>query len=104
MPVPDREGAPAHVASESPWWRSLNHRPPRLRTGVRWLELTTPRGHGGLGEEATGDNLLECSVVPTTLRSPAADRTAINLVEPKQFILRIDHRNTGLGGIDSWGQ
>ena len=75
-----------------------------LRTGVRWLELTTPRGPGGLAVEATGDNLLECSVVPTTLISLEAGRNAIDLVEPKQHILRIDHRNTGLGGTDSWGQ
>ena len=75
-----------------------------IRTGVRWLELTAPRGPAGLAVEATGDNLLECSVVPTTLISLEAGRNAIDLVEPKQHILRIDHRNTGLGGTDSWGQ
>ena len=40
IPFPDREGALTHVASESPWWRSLNHRPPGLEHQPIPHELT----------------------------------------------------------------
>ena len=75
-----------------------------LRTAVRWLEVRDPRGVGGLGVEATGDHLLECAVIPVTLASLEAGRNAVDLVEGDEFVLRIDHRTTGVGGTNSWGE
>ena len=75
-----------------------------LRTLVRWLSLGAPRARPRLGVEATGDHLLEFAVIPVTLQSLEAGRNTVDLVEPGRFVLRIDHRNTGVGGTNSWGE
>jgi beta-galactosidase len=75
-----------------------------LRTGVRWLCLGGLDERPRLGVEAGGDHLLEFAVIPVTLLSLEAGRTAVDLVEPGRFVLRIDHRNTGVGGTNSWGE
>jgi beta-galactosidase len=75
-----------------------------LRTEVRWLELSSEDGPQRLGVDALGDQLLEVAVIPVTLLSLEAGRNAIDLVDPAESVLRIDHRNTGLGGTNSWGQ
>lgn len=75
-----------------------------LRTDVRWLELAGGTPRRSLGVEATGDHLLECAVIPVTTLSLEAARNPIDLVETDEFVLRIDHRNTGVGGTNSWGE
>ena len=76
-----------------------------LRTGVRWLVLDAGEEPAPFGVEALGEHLLEFAVVPVTLLSLESGRNAIDLVPSAgQYLLRIDHRNTGLGGTTSWGE
>ncbi|MFM9024009.1 MAG: glycoside hydrolase family 2 TIM barrel-domain containing protein [Planctomycetaceae bacterium] len=75
-----------------------------LRTDVRWLCLGGPGERPRLGVEAGGDHLLEFAVIPVTLESLEAGRHPVDLVEPGRLVLRIDHRNTGVGGTNSWGE
>ena len=73
------------------------------RTDIRWATLTSPTGGSGLRVDATGAHLLEVGLYPCA----AADITlAMHPVElpPREFYtLNIDHRQSGLGGINSWG-
>lgn len=75
-----------------------------LRTDVRWLELAAADRRRTIGVEATGDHLLECAVIPVTTLSLETGRNPIDLIESGEFVLRIDHRTTGLGGTNSWGE
>ena len=73
------------------------------RTEIRWATLTSPAGGSGLRVDATGDHLLEMSVYPCS----AADITLA--MHPTELPLRdfhtlnIQHRQSGLGGTNSWG-
>lgn len=73
------------------------------RTAVRWATLTSPMGGSGLRVDATGEHLLEMGIYPCA----AADITlAMHPTElpPRDFYtLNLDHRQAGLGGINSWG-
>jgi beta-galactosidase len=73
------------------------------RTGVRWATLSSSSDGGSLRIDATGESLLEMSAYPCA----AADiQLAMHTCEipPRKFhTLNIDHRQSGLGGTDSWG-
>lgn len=75
------------------------------RTDVRWLTLSNPAGGSGLRVDATGENLLECGLYPACTQ---ADITlAMHPAElPRRAFhtLNLDHRQSGVGGTDSWGQ
>ncbi len=73
------------------------------RTGIRWLNLTSPGGGSALRVDATGKDLLEMSIYPF---SPSDITLAMHPSElPKRDFqtLNLDHRQSGLGGTDSWG-
>ena len=43
-------------------------------------------------------------MIPVTTLSLEAGRNAVDLVEPGDSVVRIDHRTMGLGGTNSWGE
>lgn len=73
------------------------------RTDIRWATLTSPMGGSALRVDATGEHLLEVGIYPCS----AADITlAMHPFEVPQrdfYTLNLDHRQSGLGGTDSWG-
>ncbi len=73
------------------------------RTGIRWATLSSPAGGANLKIDATGDSLLEMSCYPCT---PADITLAMHAPEipPRDFYtINLDHRQSGLGGTNSWG-
>jgi len=74
------------------------------RTGVRWLRLSDPQRGYGFQIESADDQPIEFAVIPVTTLSLEAGRHAIDLVEPAENVVRIDHRTMGLGGTNSWGE
>ncbi len=73
------------------------------RTGIRWASLSSQAGGSSLRVDATGESLLEMACYPCS----AADiQLAMHFCEIPQrdfFTLNLDHRQSGLGGTDSWG-
>jgi beta-galactosidase len=73
------------------------------RTAIRWATLSNPAGGNSLRVDATGEHLLEMSVYPCA----AADITLAahpDEIPQRDFqTLNLDHRQSGLGGTDSWG-
>ncbi|MGL5017793.1 MAG: hypothetical protein ACRDBP_06650, partial [Luteolibacter sp.] len=73
------------------------------RTGIRWATISSPMGGSSLKVDATGDSLLEMACYPCS----AADiQLAMHSSEipPRDFhTVNLDHRQSGLGGTDSWG-
>lgn len=71
------------------------------KTDVRWAALTDSRGHGLL---VSGDGLLEVNAshfTPEDLSVGA--RHDYQLTPRDEVILRVNHRQMGIGGDDSWG-
>ncbi|MGJ8644137.1 MAG: glycoside hydrolase family 2 TIM barrel-domain containing protein [Luteolibacter sp.] len=72
-----------------------------LRTEVRWAELT---GTPGLRIDATGKDLLQIAAIPVDLLDVELGRNSTDVPFAAETTLRIDARNAGLGGTNSWGQ
>jgi beta-galactosidase len=73
------------------------------RSDVRWLRLASPMGGSALRVDATGDSLLEMGIYPC---SPADIQLAMHPpgLPPRDFqTFNLDHRQSGLGGTNSWG-
>jgi beta-galactosidase len=73
------------------------------RTDIRWVNLSNPGGGSALRVDATGKDLLEMSIYPF---SPSDITLAMHPSElPRRTFqtLNLDHRQSGLGGTDSWG-
>ena len=73
------------------------------RTEIRWATLTSPAGGGGLRIDATGESLLEMAVYPCAAEDITLAMHPAELQTRGFFTLNIDHRQSGLGGINSWG-
>ncbi|MEP4076675.1 glycoside hydrolase family 2 TIM barrel-domain containing protein [Haloferula sp.] len=75
-----------------------------IRTDIHWATFTSPKGGTGLRVDATGRSLLDMAAIPCSPLDLELSRHGIDLVDKKETTLRIDHRNMGLGGTNSWGQ
>ena len=84
--------------------RYLDPQEAGIRSDVRWATLTSPMGGVGLRIDATGDSLLDMAVLPCRSIDLELGRHAVDLTDRSEITLRIDHRNMGLGGTNSWGQ
>jgi beta-galactosidase len=73
------------------------------RTGIRWAKLTSPMGGAGLRFDATGDQLLEMSIYPCSADDITFAMHPSELPKRDYQTLNIDHRQSGLGGTNSWG-
>jgi beta-galactosidase len=73
------------------------------RTDIRWFSLTGPTGGSGLHVDATGDDFLEMSLYPSTAKDIALAMHPTELAKRDFYSLNIDHRDSGVGGTNSWG-
>ncbi|MFF8971185.1 glycoside hydrolase family 2 TIM barrel-domain containing protein [Streptomyces sp. NPDC014995] len=71
------------------------------RTDVRWVALT---GRDGVGLLATGEPLLEVNASHFTPEDLSAGaRHDYQLTPRREVVLRLNHRQMGVGGDNSWG-
>ncbi|MFF2727824.1 glycoside hydrolase family 2 TIM barrel-domain containing protein [Streptomyces sp. NPDC058008] len=71
------------------------------RTGVRWVALTDGRGRGLL---ASAEPLMEFNASHFTPEDLSRGvRHDYQLTPRKEVVLRLNHRQMGVGGDDSWG-
>lgn len=75
-----------------------------IRTDVRWATLTSPMGKVGWKVEATGDSLLEMAALPVAVADLELGRHGADCPNAGEITLRLDHRNMGVGGTNSWGR
>jgi beta-galactosidase len=73
------------------------------RSEVRWLTLNSPAGGGSLRVDATGESLLEFSAYPCAAKDITLAMHPTELPKREFFTLNIDHRQSGVGGTNSWG-
>ena len=69
------------------------------RTGVRWAEVTDPRGRG---LRFTGD-AMAFSALPYTPHELESAAHAYELPPVYETVVRVSQRQMGVGGDDSWG-
>jgi len=84
--------------------RYLDPQEAGIRTDVRWATISSPMGGMGLRIDATGESLLDMAVIPCRPIDLELGRHAADIIGLRKITLRIDHRNMGLGGTNSWGQ
>lgn len=73
------------------------------RTGIRWATVSSPAGGSNLRIDATGEHLLEMACYPCAAEDIQLAMHPSEL-PPRDFLtLNLDHRQSGLGGTDSWG-
>jgi beta-galactosidase len=74
------------------------------RTDVRWMTLTDDEGDGLL---ICGEPLVSVSALPYTISqldyTDSQFRHTADLVANDFIDVNVDHRQTGVGGNDSWG-
>lgn len=70
------------------------------KTDVRWVTITNGNGIGLL---VKGNPLMEVNALPYTPFEIEASDHAYKLPESNKVALRINHKQMGVGGDDSWG-
>lgn len=75
------------------------------QTDVRWLSLTDRSGAGVLvaADPADGEALLETSALHYTPADLDGPRHPHELTRRDETVLLVNHRQMGVGGINSWG-
>lgn len=73
------------------------------RTDIRWIDLSSPVGGSSLRVDATGEHLMEMSLYPFSPSDITLAMHPNELPERDFQTLNLDHRQSGLGGTDSWG-
>ncbi len=73
------------------------------RSGIRWAALTSPTGGSSLRVDSTGESLLEMSLYPCTESDITMAMHRSELPKREFYTLNLEHRQSGLGGINSWG-
>jgi beta-galactosidase len=70
------------------------------RTEVRWMTLA---GRGGIGLKVSGIPVVEANALPYTPEELESSDHAYKLPESDKVALRINYKQMGVGGDDSWG-
>lgn len=70
------------------------------KTGVRWVSLTNS---DGVGLMVSGKLPLEVNALPYTADELEENDHVYKLSESDKIVLRINHKQMGVGGDDSWG-
>jgi beta-galactosidase len=73
------------------------------RTEVRWSMLSNPLGGSALRVDATGNHLLEMGIYPCAAKDITLAMHPSEIPARDFQTLNIDHRQSGIGGSDSWG-
>ncbi|MBP3040092.1 DUF4981 domain-containing protein [Bacillaceae bacterium Marseille-Q3522] len=71
------------------------------KTAVRWLKITN---QDGTGLKFTGLPTMEVNVLPYTPFELEASSHQYRLPKSRQTVVRINDKQMGVGGDDSWGQ
>jgi beta-galactosidase len=74
------------------------------RTDIRWATLTSPMGGSALRVDAAGDHLLEMGIYPCSAEDITLAMHPSEFPKRDFYTLNIDHRQSGLGGTNSWGE
>lgn len=74
------------------------------RSEIRWASLANPMGGSALRFDATGESLLEMAIYPCSPDDIAMAMHPSELPKRDYHTLNIDHRQSGLGGTNSWGE
>ncbi|MQM27360.1 glycoside hydrolase family 2 TIM barrel-domain containing protein [Glycomyces albidus] len=83
------------------WTEYLRPQENGNKTDVRWVALVDGSGRGLL---ATGEPLLEVNASHYTPEDLSGNvRHSYQLTPRQEVVLRLNHRQTGVGGDDSWG-
>lgn len=69
------------------------------KVGVRWASLTN---NAGIGLMITGNPSLEINALPYTPTELEENDHVYKLPESNKVVLRINHKQMGVGGDDSW--
>ena len=72
-------------------------------TGIRWATLTNPAGGSSLRVDSTGESLLEMSIYPCSGSDITLAMHQSEIPIRDFYTLTLDHRQSGLGGTNSWG-
>jgi beta-galactosidase len=73
------------------------------RTEVRWSVLSNPLGGSALRVDASGGHLLEMGIYPCAAKDITLAMHPSEIPARDFQTLNIDHRQSGIGGSDSWG-
>ncbi len=73
------------------------------RTEIRWVNLISPLGGSSLKASAKGDSLLEMSLYPCAAEDITLAMHQTELPRRNFMTLNLDHRQSGVGGTNSWG-
>ncbi len=73
------------------------------RTGIRWATLSSPMGGSSLRIDATGASLLEMASYPCAAEDIELAMHSSEIPLRDFYTINLDHRQSGLGGTDSWG-
>ena len=73
------------------------------RTGIRWATISSPMGGGAVRIDATGGSLLEMSCYPCASADIQLAMHPSEIPQRDFFTVNLDHRQSGLGGTNSWG-
>ncbi len=73
------------------------------RTNIRWATLTSPAGGSGLRVDATGESLLEMGCYPCAPNDLQFAMHPTEIPERDFYTVNIQHIQSGVGGIHSWG-
>ena len=91
------------MMAPSMFYRYVDPQESGNRSEVRWITLTCPAGGSGLRVDATGESLLEISLYPCTASDITLAMHPVEIPARSFYTLNLDHRQSGLGGYDSWG-
>ena len=72
------------------------------RTDIRWMTLSDKKGHG-LHITALDGKLLEGGAYPFLMSDLEGLRHPCDIPKRDVYTINIDHRQTGVGGTNSWG-
>lgn len=73
------------------------------RSEIRWFQLSDPMGRFSMRVDACGDSLLETAVYPCGADDITLAMHSVELPKRDFYTLNVDHRQSGVGGTDSWG-
>ena len=73
------------------------------RTDVRWASLSGPANGSSLRVDATGNDLLEFGCYPCAAEDITLAMHPQDIPGRDFFTLNLDHRQSGVGGTNSWG-
>ena len=73
------------------------------RTGIRWATLSSPAGGSALRIDATGEHLQEMACYPCASEDLELAMHPSEIPQRDFSTIHLDHRQSGLGGTNSWG-